>query len=73
MKTLDTSQAVVSLAERINELAEQHGSLRAAARVLEVDAGYLSRLRSGEKDDPSAALLRKMSLRRTIVYRREGV
>jgi len=58
------------LQERIAELAEQHGSLRAAARVLECDAGYLSRLQSGEKDNPEDWLLRRMGLRRVVTYER---
>ena len=59
---------------RIAELIKQHGSLRAAARVLECDAGYLSRLRSGEKDTPEDWLLRRMKLRRVVTYERtDGV
>lgn len=60
----------MTLAERIAELIEQHGSLRAAARVLECDAGYLSRLQSGEKDNPEVWLLRRMNLRRVVSYER---
>lgn len=60
----------MTLPERIAELVEQHGSLRAAARVLEVDPGYLSRLQSGEKDDPGDTLLRRMGLRRVVSYER---
>lgn len=58
------------LRKRIAELIEQHGSLRAAARVLMVDPGYLSRLASGEKDDPGDDLLRRMKLRRVVAYER---
>lgn len=58
------------LRERISDLIEQHGSLRATARVLMVDAGYLSRLASGEKDDPGEDLLRRMKLRRVVSYER---
>lgn len=58
------------LMRRIHELSDQHGSLRAAARVLEVDVGYLSRLASGEKDDPGETLLRRMGLRRVVTYER---
>lgn len=60
------------LRRRIQELAKQHGSLRAAARVLEVDAGYLSRLQSGEKDNCDDNILRKMGLRRIVNYERIG-
>ena len=58
------------LGDRISELEKQHGSLRAAAKVLGCDAGYLSRLRSGEKENPSAILLKRMGLRRVIAYER---
>lgn len=60
--------AMSLLQQRISELASQHGSLRAAARVLQVDAGYLSRLQSGEKNDPGEELLRKLRLRRVVTF-----
>lgn len=37
----------MTLQDRIDELVAQHGSLRAVARVTEIDVGYLSRLRTG--------------------------
>lgn len=58
----------MSLQERINQLVAQHGSLRAVARVTEIDAGYLSRLRSGEKVAPEKAKLRRLGLRRVVTY-----
>lgn len=62
------------LQERIAELIEHHGSLRAAARVVMLDPGYLSRLQSGEKDDPGDTLLRRLKLRRVVTYERaDGV
>ncbi len=54
------------LQARIDELAAKHGGLRAAARVLSVDAAYLSRLRNGTKNNPSPVLLRKLKLRRVV-------
>lgn len=63
-----TLEATRPLRNAINALAGKHGSLRAAARVLRVDAGYLSRLRNGSKTEPSAALLRKLGLRRVVTY-----
>jgi len=60
----------MTLPERIAELAAQHGSLRAAARVLGVDAGYLSRLARGENSDPGTLLLRRMGLRQVTTYER---
>ncbi len=58
------------IAQRIDALTERHGSLRAAARVLNVSAGYLSRLRDGLKTNPSDQLLKKLGIKRvvTIVF-----
>ena len=64
------SGSEVNLTLRIAELIAQHGSLRAAARVLECDAGYLSRLWRGEKNDPGETLLRRMGLRQIVTYER---
>jgi hypothetical protein len=58
----------MTLQERIDQLVAQHGSLRAVARVTEIDAGYLSRLRSGEKTEPQEAKLRRLGLRRVVSY-----
>ncbi len=57
------------LQRRIWELTDRHISMRAAARVLKVDHAYLSRLATGEKDNPSDALLRKLGLRRIVTYK----
>jgi hypothetical protein len=62
--------AAPSLHNRIAELSEQHGSLRAAAAVLQCDPGYLSRLASGEKTDPGGNLLERMGLRQIVTYER---
>jgi len=52
------------------ELAEEkHGSLRAAARALGIDAGYLSRLKKGEKVNPSEEVLAALGLERMTMYR----
>jgi hypothetical protein len=55
--------------ERIEELARKHGSLRAAARVLRIDATYLLRLRDGGRANPSPTVLRKLGLRRVVDVR----
>lgn len=60
----------MTLERRIDELVAQHGSLRAVARVLEIDHGYLSRLRDGSKGEPSQDTLRKLGLRRIVSYER---
>ena len=58
----------MSIADRIAQLIAQHGSLRAVSRVTEIDAGYLSRLASGEKVNPSKDKLRRLGLRRVVGY-----
>lgn len=55
---------------RIWELANKHGSFRAAARVLKVDHAYLARLRDGTKKEPGVALLKRMGLERVITYKK---
>lgn len=67
---LKPGEHYAGLGDRILELEKQHGSLRAAARALGCDAGYLSRLRDGEKDNPSAILLKRMGLKRVVAYER---
>jgi transcriptional regulator with XRE-family HTH domain len=67
-----TIVAIDGLLRRLNALQAQHGSLRAVARVLEIDAGYLSRLKAGEKLNPSDALLRKLGLRRYVQFSERG-
>jgi transcriptional regulator with XRE-family HTH domain len=58
----------VKLAERIEQLCEQHGSLREVARVTTIDVAYLSRLHSGEKVQPSKDTLNHLGLRRVVTY-----
>jgi transcriptional regulator with XRE-family HTH domain len=58
----------VTLAERIEQLVEQHGSLREVARVTTIDVAYLSRLHSGEKVQPSKDILTRLGLRRVTTY-----
>lgn len=58
----------MTLQDRIDELVAQHGSLRAVARVTEIDVGYLSRLRSGEKVNPKKDTLRRLGVRRVVGY-----
>jgi len=59
---------VNGLQARILELEERYGSLRELARRLDVDVGYLSRLKTGEKDNPSEFLLINLNLKRVITY-----
>lgn len=61
----------MTLAERIDELVTQHGSLRAMAQVMECSPSYICRLRAGVTANPGPAVLRKLGLRRVVVYERE--
>ena len=60
----------MTLQDRIDELVAQHGSLRAVARVTEIDVGYLSRLRAYANVNPSRDKLRRLGLRRVVAYER---
>ena len=60
----------MTLAERIDELVAQHGSLRALARVMECSPPYICRLRAGVTKNPGPAVLRKLGLRRVVSYER---
>ena len=66
----DAGVAVMTLAERIDELVMQHGSLRALARVMECSPPYICRLRSGVTKNPGPAVLRKLGLRRVVKFER---
>lgn len=59
-----------SLQDRIKELIAQHGTLRAASRAVQVDVGYMSRMEKGEKENPSATVLRRLGLREVTTYER---
>jgi AraC-like DNA-binding protein len=58
----------MTLADRIEELTRQHGSLRALARVMDCSPSYICRLRSGVTKNPGPAVLRKLRLRRVVTY-----
>ncbi|GAB1406134.1 hypothetical protein MASR1M8_00530 [Thermomonas brevis] len=55
---------------RIQQLQQEHGGLRAAARATGMSASYMIRLRDGEKLEPSARLLRKLGLEKKVTYAR---
>lgn len=58
------------IGDRVRELEVEYGSLREAARQTGFDAGYLLRLRDGEKTNPSAESLKRLGLRRVVMYER---
>jgi transcriptional regulator with XRE-family HTH domain len=54
----------------IQALIDKHGSLRAAARAIDISAAYLSRLRRGKKDNPGTKALRRIGLVKAVTYSR---
>lgn len=58
----------MKLIDRVDEVVNQHGGVRKAARALQIDAAYLLRIGKGEKVNPSAPILRKLGLRKVISY-----
>lgn len=54
----------------ISSLIQKHGTLRAAARAVNIDPAYMWRLRAGEKENPSDSVLRKLGLVKEVTYLR---
>jgi len=59
---------MVTFAACIDHLIATHGTLRAVARMAKVDPGYLSRLRYGERQNPSEEVLKALGLTRIVSY-----
>lgn len=68
----EASAHAASLPEHIDRIAAVFGSLRKMSEALDIDVGYLSRLRSGEKSDPSDEVLATLGLRKTVTYTRRN-
>lgn len=62
---------LLTLSDRVIQLEQEHGSLRAAARKLGLDPGYLHKLKCGKKYTPSPATLGLLGLTRVITYVRQ--
>lgn len=58
----------ISLQERVRQLVKKHGGLRKAARAVQIEPGYLSRLESGERVAPGKLVLQRLGLRRVVAY-----
>ena len=52
-----------TVADAIETLMKRHGGLRAAARAIQMDPSYLSRLRAGKQRRPGPQTLKKLGLR----------
>lgn len=53
----------------VQRLVDRHGSLRAAAKATGLSAGYLSRLRSGQKTNPTISTLALLGLKVEVTKR----
>jgi hypothetical protein len=53
---------------RVAELIEKHGGLRIAARAIGINYTYLSRLGKGQKTEPTDTVLKKLGLKRAVIY-----
>jgi len=67
--TADNAAQLALLALAIESNEVKYGGLRAAATALGIDPAYLSRLKSGEKKNPSADVLAALGLERYSYYR----
>lgn len=63
----------MTIQEAIALEVEVYGSLRAAAKELGIDVGYLSRLASGEKENPGDYVLEQLRLEKRVVYVRPTI
>lgn len=50
------------ITKRINQLIKIHGTIRKTSKIIGIDNGYLSYLRSGKKENPSHSILKKLEL-----------
>lgn len=68
----ETNLNAACLQDAVREVIEKHGGVRPAARVLKVSPAYLSRLSRGAKIWPGDALLKKLRVRRSVIYWKLG-
>lgn len=63
----------MTIQQAIEQEVQIHGSLRAVAQDLGIDVGYLSRLASGEKENPGSYVLEQLRLEKRVVYVRQVI
>ena len=59
---------LVTLETAVQTIVQQHGGIRAAARATGVDKGFISRLMSGKKVNPSDETLEALGLYAVPLY-----
>ena len=65
------SHSTAPIMRRIEDAEKKHGSLRAAARAMGIDPGYMFRLKNAEKMNPSDEVLDALGLERVTYYRQK--
>ena len=58
---------------QMRAMVKQVGGVRATAKIIGVDAGYISRLCNGGKFNPSDAILKRLGLVRVVSYIEEDL
>ena len=56
------------LTDRVQQLIDQNDTAHDAATALDISPSYFSRLATGEKTNPSDGILRKLGLRKIVLY-----
>jgi len=64
---------IATIQDQAKAVIADFGGIRPAARVIEIDPAYLSRLASGEKNNPSVAVLKRLCLSTPIYYTQVAV
>lgn len=59
----------MTIFERASYLVNYFGGVRRAARALQIDVAYMSRLYRGSKINPGAATLKKLGIEKYLDYR----
>lgn len=59
---------MVVLNKYVQKLIKENGGLRAASRVLQIDNSYLNKMATGIRTDPSDEVLKKLKLRKLVMY-----
>lgn len=65
---IEKALAATTLTERLDQLQKEYGTLRKAAKALNISAPYLSRLRTKTSENPSPEILNKLGLRKVTYY-----
>lgn len=65
----NVNSQLVSLAQRIEQLIQKHGSLLAVQEATGVDVMYMERIQNGEKPRPHKDCVDRLGLKTVIMYR----